>query len=145
MLTMVAALSPSKERNGSKGLGKHPAATSNESRFAEVFGPLLKVGRPKALDCLLEVLSFRAIAIEEIVERFAVGDVEAAPARQYEFAAGRAPLVEHHHRVPSSCNCLSGHKATRPCADDHDVLRMVGGRWAHVESVARRDADTVTA
>ena len=62
-----------------------------------------------------------AVAGDEAVERFGMGDVEAAAPGEQELAADRGHAVEHRHRPPRRRESLGRHQPGRAAANDRHI------------------------
>ncbi len=121
-----AAQPGAQQRRRLQRLGKHPSAAADECRLPEFFAPGPQPPRWERGDRGTQQRHGRPISIEKRLKRLAVGEIEAAPPGQQEFAPGRRHPVVNRDGRSGLRQRFGRDQSRRPCAHDrgdHSPIR----------------------
>src|SRR5712691_6913980 len=130
------------------GFRKHAAARSHEGRLAKLGAEGAQVVGGKRFDCGPDVRLGVSVAAQELVERFAVRQIETATTRQQKLAADGRHLVVDGDARAAAHKHVARHQAGRPASDNRDmtfVRAIHGAVLEHVPlELARSEHDPET-
>ena len=98
-------------------LGKHPATAADESLLSQRLAPGTHAPRRKHFDRGTQLFVRRAVAAQEVLQRFAVGEIEPAATGQQELASHRRHAVVDGDGYPGAGEPLGRHQAGGAPAD----------------------------
>ena len=109
-------------------LGEYAARAADEGVHPQAMRPVLQRLRAKDVQHGCKPCALRAVARQEGLQGFTVGQIEPAAPGEQELAPDRRHGVVHRHRGPRRGQLLCRHQARRSAADDGDAHGGRAGR-----------------
>ena len=113
---------------GFQGLGKDASARSDENLLAQALRPGDQGAWRKRFQDWREPVRRRAIARDEAIEGFGMGEIESTAAGDQELAPRRRHALINRHAKPGGAEKLGCHQSGRAGSDNRDGRRGVRAR-----------------